>query len=472
MALIKCKGCGVMVSEKADSCPYCGYPIRGINEEAQEKKPTIQDIDTQKVAKDNKYPDTSSDFLSDLKRRMLSNKWIALTIILTCIIGYFLLSLTIWPSDNKKELAEAKSYVSQDLKFFDLRGNVKECSINNNLGTLRGYTSLKYSPEGEIMELFNGDLFYVIERDEKRRISRIHQTLNESDLEYDEITFTYGSGNQVSKESRISMYCPMSIDYVYENNTLVSMVRRWHYDDGTSYESSEKINYKEFDEYGNWVLCEVSNECVESGYDSNSNIVEKNRTMGIDIITRKITYYSQSSKEQNSIGIGYKSSIQQEVPNTKRDMESFYRTNFSKIKELLGEYSIKNKTQYALKDLDGDGSDEFFITDADVWYTSVFTVENGNIKAVTNREGLINCVYGKLLIYGVPGSNWGCVVYCLFENGNIIEGMTGTVDDGDKFYLNDKECSKEEFEQFFSQYKGKEELLEWKPLSSLIEDIR
>ncbi len=101
----------------------------------------------------------------------------------------------------------------------------------------------------------------------------------------------------------------------------------------------------------------------------------------------------------------------------------------------------------------------------------MFTVENGDIRAVTSSEGLINSVYGKLLIYGVPGSSWGCVIYCLFENGNVIEGMTGTADDGDKFYLNGKECSKDEFEQFFSKYKGKEELLEWKPLSSLIGDI-
>ena len=318
------------------------------------------------------------------------------------------------------------------------------------------------------MELFNGDLFYVIERDEKGRIFHIHKTLNESDLEYDEITFTYDSENLVSNETCVSMLCPMSIDYVYENNTLVSMVRRWHYDDGTSYESSEKINYKEFDEYGNWVLCEVSYESIESGYDSNGNIVEKNRTMGINIITRKISYYSQSSKGQNSIEEGYKSSVQQEVPNPKRDMVSFYRTNFSKIKELLGEYRIKNKTQYALKDLDGDGNDEFFITDADVWFTSVFTVEDGDIKYVTNDEGMINSVYGKLLIYGIPTSNWGAVVYCFFDGGNIIEGMTGTTMDGDKFYIGDKECTKEEFEQFFSQYKGEEEFLEWKPLSSLI----
>ena len=481
-----CPNCGEKLREGARFCVGCGMPIQQ-NVESTPKQDVQSDdsksnatIGSTQETKQSNPPQESYVIYEQPQKnktlkvfiRAVASIAAGIVVLYVCLAGYALFKSVFSTSEGEEtSLVEAKSYVSQDLKFFDLKGNVKECTINNNLGTLRGYTSLKYSPEGEIIELYNGDLFYVMERDEKGRISRIHKTLNESDLEYDEMTFTYDSENQVSNESRISMYCPMSIDYIYENNTLVSVMRRWHYDDGTSYESSEKVNYKEFDEYGNWVLCEVSNECVESGYDSNGNIVEKNRTMGIDIITRKITYYSQNSKGKNSIDTEYKSSVRQETPNAKSDMASFYRTNFSKIKELLGEHDFKNKTQYALKDLDGDGNNEFFITDADVWYTSVFTVKNEDIKAVTRNEGLINSVFGKLLIYGVPGSTWGAILYCLLDNGNVIEGMTGTADDGDKFYLNDKECSKEEFEQFFSKYKGKEELLEWKPLSSLIGDI-
>lgn len=37
MALIKCNECGHTISDKAESCPNCGYPVRLLMEQQQEK---------------------------------------------------------------------------------------------------------------------------------------------------------------------------------------------------------------------------------------------------------------------------------------------------------------------------------------------------------------------------------------------------------------------------------------------------
>ena len=37
MALIKCPECGGQVSDKAEACIHCGYPLKNISQNAQEK---------------------------------------------------------------------------------------------------------------------------------------------------------------------------------------------------------------------------------------------------------------------------------------------------------------------------------------------------------------------------------------------------------------------------------------------------
>ena len=46
MALIKCKSCGQMVSDRAEKCPKCGYPVRLSMEQQEEteKKETIKNV--------------------------------------------------------------------------------------------------------------------------------------------------------------------------------------------------------------------------------------------------------------------------------------------------------------------------------------------------------------------------------------------------------------------------------------------
>ena len=222
--------------------------------------------------------------------------------------------------------------------------------------------------------------------------------------------------------------------------------------------SIKTFSFKEFDEQGNWTLCEVSCETtkyklinieIEDDYEESEK--QKNSYQ----ITRQISYYTPD--EISALEATWKEGCSSST-------ELAYRQRIGIMKAIADD----NVTQYAMIDLDGDGNEEFFITDNDVWYTSVFTLENGNVKLVNETSGPIECVHGNLLIYSCPTSTWGAIVYCAIDNGKIIEGVKGITMEGEKFYLNDKECTQDEFESFFSKFNGKERYLEWKPLSSLI----
>lgn len=487
-----CPHCGEKLREGASFCVGCGKPVQAQNKESIQNH-NIQSDDSGNSTSETRTLDSElSNITNDLhgiwkqaKKNKGFNKLIkiivgiltGIAIIYACLVVLAVLkSIFLSPEDEEISLGETKNYISSDLKLFDLQGDVKECWQSNSLGIMNELT-LTFDEKGKLTSIRNrrpyrdnieGDgVYYGLARDNKGRIVQFHQ-VGVFDMG-DEINIQYDKDGAIANVNGNYIVDPFKITYNYENGKLTSAVSEAYYESGDHLKTTSTFTFENMDEYGNWLTCKEYSKTTSYNSETGEIYEETENEM---TISRNINYYSQNSNNQNNMDTEDKFSTAQRnnIHNSTNEMESFYRKNYHKIKELLGEYRLKYKTQYALKDLDGDGREEFFITDSAVWYTSVFTVENGNIKAVTSSEGMINSVYEKLLIYGIPTSNWGCVVYCLFENGNIIEGETGTTMDGDKFYLNDKECSKEEFEQFFSQYKGKEEFLEWKPLSSLIGD--
>ena len=83
MALIKCKGCGQMVSTKAEKCPKCGYSVRLSMEQQEETKQSVEQPHTttlntskEEVANDNPKPQQRG-----------SKKGIIIAIIVVVIIG-------------------------------------------------------------------------------------------------------------------------------------------------------------------------------------------------------------------------------------------------------------------------------------------------------------------------------------------------------------------------------------------------
>ena len=82
MALIRCKGCGQMVSTKAEKCPKCGYSVRLSMEQQEETKQSVEPHTTtlntskEEVANDNPQPQQRG-----------SKKGIIIAIIVVVIIG-------------------------------------------------------------------------------------------------------------------------------------------------------------------------------------------------------------------------------------------------------------------------------------------------------------------------------------------------------------------------------------------------
>lgn len=82
MALIRCKGCGQMVSTKAEKCPKCGYSVRLSMEQQEETKQSVEPHTTtlntskEEVANDNPQPQQRG-----------SKKGIIIAIVVVMIIG-------------------------------------------------------------------------------------------------------------------------------------------------------------------------------------------------------------------------------------------------------------------------------------------------------------------------------------------------------------------------------------------------
>ena len=82
MALIKCKGCGQMVSSKAEKCPKCGYSVRLSMEQQEESKQSAEvhattlNTSKEEVANDNHQPQQRG-----------SKKGIIIAIVVVVIIG-------------------------------------------------------------------------------------------------------------------------------------------------------------------------------------------------------------------------------------------------------------------------------------------------------------------------------------------------------------------------------------------------
>lgn len=82
MALIRCKGCGQMVSDRAEKCPKCGYFVRLSMEQQEETKQSVEPHTTtlntskEEVANDNPKPQQRG-----------SKKGIIIAIIVVVIIG-------------------------------------------------------------------------------------------------------------------------------------------------------------------------------------------------------------------------------------------------------------------------------------------------------------------------------------------------------------------------------------------------
>lgn len=450
-----CPECGKLIPESAESCPNCGCPVQTtVTEPTQAKVEKSKEQEFREktsaepaIMKDQGYGNNKHNTTMMTNNTQSSNRKgiVAVSIGVIIVVVGVLIAL-VYTFKNKP----TDNYASQDLKTFGLKGYVKQCTLNGgSIGTLQSPVVINFTKDGMLENVTpDGSMPYTANYDENGRISEMHDTYRNSS-----IYFTYDESNRV-REERVSSWCVTKLEYTYEGNTLKSCKEETEDEQGKTV-SVRTLSFSEPDEHGNWTVCDVSHETtVYSVFNNNGDMEETDKQKGSYQVTRRIIYYSPD--EISAV------KTERAEENGSR-AEQIYRQNIGKIKAMAEDNG--NMTQYALMDLDRDGSEEFFITDNDVWYTSVFTLVDGEVKLVTKDAGAIKCVYGSLLKYGIPMSTWGAVVYCALDNGNIIEGLT---DEYEKFSINGVNCTQEEFESFFSKFNGKERSLEWRPLSTLI----
>lgn len=92
MALIKCKGCGKMVSTRAESCPKCGYSVRLSMEQREDVENTVITPSIPEDTEQKKHEYDYDDFQS--KKNNKTGVFIAVIVILVicCGISIFLLN--------------------------------------------------------------------------------------------------------------------------------------------------------------------------------------------------------------------------------------------------------------------------------------------------------------------------------------------------------------------------------------------
>jgi uncharacterized membrane protein YvbJ len=87
MALIKCKECGREISDAADSCPHCGFPLK----QESNNNENITKKQMEEIVKDSEkraYKDKTKKSISSCI------VWIVIFFIILVIIGYCSLNLS------------------------------------------------------------------------------------------------------------------------------------------------------------------------------------------------------------------------------------------------------------------------------------------------------------------------------------------------------------------------------------------
>lgn len=304
MALIKCPECGRKISEKAERCPNCGCPVE--REQVQKQNQSvivcpecgqqisesvghcpncgfpIQDdvikpsefVQTSDVGK-CKYNKKSKEFSKGVKQPLTPRKRLSLIISIMIVVlsGAILIYMLVDKSSD--------NYVSQDLKMFELKGHVKQCSIRGGtIGALPSPIDMYFSYDGKLESLVTDGETYLAKYDSDGLITELF--IKNVDRY---VHFTFNSLGKVDREQGFSWYYTR-IKNTYEKGKLKSQKRETG-DEERNEMSSLKFSFKKFDKQGNWTLCNVSSEVVY--YKGDKEVDRGKKTYQIE---RQITYYA------------------------------------------------------------------------------------------------------------------------------------------------------------------------------------
>lgn len=119
MALIKCKGCGQMVSDRAEKCPKCGYPVRLSIEQQQEE--TEQSVNTHFTTGTEKK-ETINDNLQS--RQKSSKKGLLIAAVIVVIIGCGI--FTMFNGQQQDKCSEITEQFANNVQKYEKLNNFHE----------------------------------------------------------------------------------------------------------------------------------------------------------------------------------------------------------------------------------------------------------------------------------------------------------------------------------------------------------
>lgn len=101
MALIKCKGCGQMVSTKAEKCPKCGYSVRLSMEREQEEAKQSEEIHSTTETE-------KKDVINNKLQQKSDKKGILIAVIVIVIIGCGVLFAVLNKNGNSSSIGQSQ----------------------------------------------------------------------------------------------------------------------------------------------------------------------------------------------------------------------------------------------------------------------------------------------------------------------------------------------------------------------------
>lgn len=101
MALIKCKGCGQMVSTKAEKCPKCGYSVRLSMEREQEGAKQSEEIHSTTETE-------KKDVINNKLQQKSNKKGILIAVIVIVIIGCGVLFAVLNKNGNSSSIGQSQ----------------------------------------------------------------------------------------------------------------------------------------------------------------------------------------------------------------------------------------------------------------------------------------------------------------------------------------------------------------------------
>lgn len=149
MALIKCKGCGQMVSDRAEKCPKCGYPIRLSME--QQQKESEQSVKTHFTTETEKKETINNNLQP---RQKSSKKGFLIAAVVAVIIGCGVL-FAIFSSDSNPIIQQTRDIPSVETELQNVQtvqeakqlieGTVWEHTVNTDESELGYWVKVEFA---------------------------------------------------------------------------------------------------------------------------------------------------------------------------------------------------------------------------------------------------------------------------------------------------------------------------------------